>query len=269
MGAWLGLLATGLEPPLWLDDTAYSGRLLAGGQIPWRDVTALIAWRLKAFELLRPSLAVLDVGEVVTAHAAVTPGLAADRRPIGPLTALLSTGELQQHVAAIIRGLRSSFREPLALVVPSPRCWPMLAYLTAFNKKPPIGADEVDEASVLMASFLRGFGDTGVDALLLTDNEGSAPATASELDWYQSVFNVAHHYRWDLGMKMPTVPVDWHATDFVIARSGAAGIEIDPTFWAVDIAPPAVEPGGFRYASIPEHVAPERALARLAVLRGT
>jgi hypothetical protein len=272
MGAWLDRLAQRAEPALWLDDTAYSGRLLADGRIPWCDVTALIAWRLKAHALLKPSIAALDVGALTTAYAAASSGiasaLAADRRPVGPLATLLSAGELQRHVSETLRGLRQSFRVPLALVVPSPRHWPVLAYFSAFNTRPPIGADDVDDASVLIAGFLRGFGDTGVDVLLLTDDEASAPATAGEIDWYESVINVARHYRWDLGLRVPAVPMGWRGPDFLIAPSGASGVDVGDAFWAADGPAPPVAPRGFRHATIPKNAAPERVLSRLAILRG-
>src|SRR5580658_8004224 len=71
MAAWLDLLsAGGATLPLWLDDTDYSGRLLSGGRVPWLDPTALIAWRRRSVQLLKPSLNVLDVGRLAMAFAA-------------------------------------------------------------------------------------------------------------------------------------------------------------------------------------------------------
>jgi hypothetical protein len=268
MGAWLDLLATRADPPLWLDDTAYSSHLLAGGQIPWLDVTALIGWRLKAFALLKPSLAVLDAGALVAAFAAARLGRStvpgAQRQAIGPLVELLSTAELRQHVADVLHALRQSFRVPLALVMPSPRAWPALTYMNMFGERPQIGADETDEASVIMASFLRSFADSRIDALLLNDDAVSQPTTAEEVEWYQSVINVGRHYRWDVGLRVPSVPAGEGAFDFLIARTDARGVDVGDAFFDTDGPTPSVAQGGFLYARIPAQAAPERVLARLA-----
>jgi len=268
MGAWLDLLAASPRPPLWLDDTDYSGRLLAGGRIPWCDATALIAWRRQAVSLLKPSLGVLDVGRLAAAFAAASPALTAGvgRGPIDPLAALLASAPLRRHVAEVSKGLRLSLKMPLALVMPSPRAWPGLVYAGAFGASAPLGADQTDEASVYVADFLRSFGEAGVDALLLTDDPQTRPRDADEVGWYQSVLNVGRHYRWDVGLKTPEVPADDGGLDFLIAPTGARGVELGAPFWTMDAPVPAVAPGGFRYARIPQDTAPERVLAKLANL---
>ena len=271
MAAWLELLTACTEPPLWLDDTAYTGRLLAGGRVPWLDVTGLIGWRLKAATLLKPSLATLDVGAIAAAFVAASPArraaLAGHRGPTGPLAAMLAAVDLREHVAEVLQGLRRSFQVPLAIVMPSPRAWPALAYSNAFGERPVIGADETDDASVQMADFLRTFGATGVDVLLLTDDATSRPRTQEEVDWYQSVLNVGRHYRWDIGLKTPETPAGGEAGfDFLIAPKGARGVDVGDAFWDTDAGGPSVGSGGFLYARIPEDEAPERVLARLASL---
>ena len=271
MAAWLELLAACAEPPLWLDDTAYSGRLLAGGRIPWLDVTGLIGWRLKATALLKPSLAALDVGAIAAAFVAASPAqgaaLARERGPTGPLAAMLAAVDLRRHVAEVLKGLRHSFRMPLAIVMPSPRAWPALAYSSAFGERPVIGADETDAASVYMADFLRSFGEAGVDVLLLTDDATTRPRTQEEVDWYQSVLNVGRHYRWDVGLRTPQVPAGGEGGfDFLIAPQAARGVDVGDAFWETDADRPPAGPGGFLYARVPEDAAPERVLARLARL---
>ena len=61
MGAWVKMVVTAPQPPLWIDDTAYTSRLLLGGRSPWLDVAMCMNWRQRAIKLLRPSLAVLYV----------------------------------------------------------------------------------------------------------------------------------------------------------------------------------------------------------------
>ncbi len=267
MGAWLDLLSASPVPPLWLDDTDYSGRLLANGRIPWLDATALIRWRLQAVSLLKPSLAALDVGRLAAAFSAANPearAAAAARRPTGPLEALLCAASLRRHLAEVVQGLRQSVK--LALVMPSPRAWPNLAYQSALGASTTVGDDETDEASVCIADFLRSFAEVGVDALLLTDDADTQPRDADAVGLYQSVLNVAHHYRWDIGLKTPQVPAGVTGLDFMIAPEGAVGVDLGAAFWSTDGPGPATAPGGFRYARIPEDAPPERVLARLASL---
>jgi hypothetical protein len=47
---------------------------------------------------------------------------------------------------------------------------------------------------VFIADFLRAFGEAGVDALMLDEVDGHAADIAT----YQSVLNLAAHYRWDI-----------------------------------------------------------------------
>jgi hypothetical protein len=270
MGAWLDVLARGAGAPLWIDDTAYAGRLLAAGQVPWLDVTRLVDWRLRAFALLKPSLMALDLRPLVARFAAdqswgpATPAAAGD--PLAQLSLALLAPPLRQHVGDVLRGLRRSVRAPLALVVPSPRAWPALASYDAFGERPLIGPDEADEASVDIAAFLRGFADCGVDVLLMVDDTASQPRDVSELDWYQTVVNVARHYGWDIGVRLPAAVIGKGQLDFVIAPSGARGVDVGETFFEADEPAPAVTTGGFRYASIPAGASPERVLARLSIL---
>jgi hypothetical protein len=262
MGAWLDLLARDDGPPLWLDDTAYSGRLLAGGRVPWLEPSGLIGWRLKALALLKPSLAVLDVIALADAVAS--------RRPDQHRAAradVLATEELARHAAGALRGLRASTRQPLALVVSSPRAWPARLNTDLGAESVAPSLDDVDAIAVRMASFLRLFGDIGIDTLLMTEDGGSGLPTADELALYQPVVNVARHYRWDVGLKTPMVPEVSPPFDYLIAPAGAAGVEISDTFWRSGDPAPRVAVGGFRYGRIPDDLPPERVLARLADLR--
>ncbi len=270
MGAWLDLLSASPTPPLWLDDTDYSGRLLANGRIPWLEATALIGWRRQAVSLLKPSLMILDVGRVVAAFAASAPEVlvasSASRRSTGPLEALLGAEALRRHLAEVVQGLRQSVKLSVALVMPSPRAWPGIAYQNAFGATTAVGDDETDEASVCIAGFLRSFAEVGVDVLLLVDDQDTRPRDANAVDLYQSVLNVARHYRWDVGLKTPEVPAGDTGFDFMIAPEGAVGVDLAAAFWDVDGQVPAIAPDRFRYAQVPEDAAPERVLARLEAL---
>jgi hypothetical protein len=268
MAAWLDLIsAGGATLPLWLDDTDYSGRLLSGGRVPWLDPTALIAWRRRSVQLLKPSVSVLDVGRLAMAFAArrAAPGTA-ERAPTAALLALLSHEPLRRHIMEVLRGLRQSLRIPLALTIPAPNIWAAALCGTDRGGSLDIDAEQTDESSVYIADFLRSFAQLGVDAILLIDDAKGRADQLEQVGLYQPVLNVCRHYGWDIGIKILTAPEDDLGLDFVIAPQGARGVDVGAQFWEAGSVPPPVAPGGFRYARVPEDAAPEYVLAKLAAL---
>jgi hypothetical protein len=258
MGVWLNS-RLGAEPSLWLDDTAYCGRLLAEDRIPWLDLTRFLSWRTRASALLKSSVVSLDVGELARAYRA-------QYLPTATFAELLAAGDLRQHMAELLNALRRSFTEPLAIVIPSPRSWPTLT-VRGVDEAVPSGEEETDDASVLIADFLLNFRACGVDLLLMKDDPTNRACTASEIDWYRPVINVARHYRWAVGLKTPSAPPGDVSVDFLIAPAGARGVEVEAEFWLTEIAASKIPADGFRYATVPSALAPERALTRLAELR--
>lgn len=276
----LDRLAAGDKPLLWLDDTAYSDKLLAGGRTPWHDGAEYVAFRRKAHGLLRPDFVVIPIGRIAAAwvatHAALKEAMAAKKRTIAPARTLLADEELRAHLVEMLKGLRAAFQgAPFALSIPSPRAWVIEAWQLAFgaDAQVEVGGDEADSCSVYVAEFLRSFGESGVDGLLLEEREGAEPASAEEIAWYQPVINIAGHYRWDLGICLPSAAGfsgDVAGVQFVIAPkplAGAAnGLALGDPFWTGEAAP-AAPTGGFRYARIPADAVPEKVLERLATLR--
>lgn len=277
MGALLDLTAA--SSPLWLDYGDYAGRLLAGGQVPWGDVSAYVAWQRKAQGLLKSDVIALPLAPLCEAWLAAHPGLsetmAAKRRVVFPLKTLLADEALRSHIADLLTGLRASFpRQPLALVLPSPRAWMTLAYQQAHGVQDDAagGADDVDSAAMYLADFLRRFGDCGIDTLLLQERAGAEPADAAELEWYRPVFNVCTHYHWDCGLHLPVAvqaPGTVEGLGFVIAPHrldrGSPVIALGEAFWSGAEPPPAA--AGLRFAVVPASASPEAVLDRLAALR--
>lgn len=264
---------------LWIDDTAYSNRLLAGGKTPWGHAAEYVAYRRKAAGLLRPGVNVVPLAHFaeawITAHPDLREAMAAKKRVVVPAKTLLADEEFRAHMIDVLQGLRAAFgSSPLILSLPSPRAWVSIAYRQAFgdDADPEVGGDEADSCSVYVAEFLRSFGEVGVDGLLLEEAAGQEPASAEEIEWYQPVINVAGHYRWDIGLRFE----DGSAfagrvtgMTYVIAPTplecAANGVVIDDAFWAGSDAPSAPK-GGFRYLQIPADAVPEKVLERLATL---
>jgi hypothetical protein len=149
------------------------------------------------------------------------------------------------------------------------------AWRMAFGAGPDVemGVDEVDTCAVYVAEFLRSFGICGVDALLLEEAPGDEPADAEALGWYQPIFNIAEHYRWDLGLHLPDSDGSLSAlapVQFVITPRALAGViragTLPAAFWN-DTAPDPASTGKLRFATVPADAVPEHVLTRLAVLR--
>lgn len=262
MPAFLDLLRS--KPHvLWLECHAYCAQLLAGGEAPWLDAAAFVGWQRKAQGLLKADVVSLPMAAVIeawlSAHPALREEMAAKSRATFALRTLLADEPLRAHLLELVQGLRAGIAGvPLALVLPAPRAWVVIAYLQAHGESTEAGEDEADSASVYIADFLRTFGEAGVDALLLQAVEDGAGC--------QSLLNVAAHYRWDVGVQGATaVPA---GATFAVADAPQAelptGITPTEAFWQGE---PFAATGAFCYARIPVAAQPEAVLERLATLR--
>jgi hypothetical protein len=261
---------------LWLDYGAYAAQLLAGGQVPWLDADAAGGWLRKAQSLLKSDVVTLPVAAVVEAWLKAQPALVsamgAKKRTVYALKTLLAEDPLRAHLEGLTRVLRASLSgAPLVLVLPSPRLWVGLAYAQANGgEAAEVDADAVDSAAAYVADFLRSFAESGLDGLLLDESAETEPATAGDLQLYQAVFNVASHYRWDLGLRLPSgrgiAQGLAYALSPVALAGVATGLRLPAEFWDGGAAP-ELPAGCFRYAEIPAAANPEAVLERLAALR--
>ena len=266
MGAWVKMVVTAPQPPLWIDDTAYTSRLLLGGRSPWLDVAMCMNWRQRAIKLLRPSLAVLDVRALAADHVSRTGRLRElMRRGAGagsPLRILLSDADLRSHLRDLLLASRASTPQPLGITVPSPHNWLVQAYEAAFARMPDLSGDDIDDAASLCADFLRTCGDVGIDAVLIDAVGASSPGT--DLDDLGSIANLARYFRWDFGVQAAVQPAE--PTDFLVAPSGAMGIALGRAFWE-GAATPACGNKQFFHVTIPETAEPQLVQERLDRLR--
>ncbi|MFW2003736.1 hypothetical protein ACG9ZC_00385 [Acinetobacter baumannii] len=254
---------------LWLDYSDYADVLLAQGNTPWLDVATYVALKRTAQSLLRSDVIQLPVESVcaawVAAHPALREEMASKKRTGFALKTLLADAALREHLLALVNGLRASFANiPLALVCPTPHAWMTHAYQLAHGTHSSLALDEedVDSGSVYIADFLRIFGESGVDILLLQESVNISPM----LELYQSVFNVAAHYRWDAGIQV-TGEIAENSLDFVISpQPNTLGRELAAECW-IDETVPDYPDNGFFFVRVPADAKPERVLTRIAQLR--
>jgi hypothetical protein len=274
------IAAAGARRLLWLDHTAYSAALLAGGHAPWLDAAGCTAWQRQAQGLLRSDVLTLPLADLAAAWLARDATLLAamagkTRRAHGPLKECLASGPLRARAAALATALRAAMPGVLlVLAMPSPRDWvARVITLAGGSAAAEVDEDAVDAAAACIADFLRGFASVGVDAVLLRESRPWADAeSALWIELYQPVANVARHYGWDWGVQLPEA-AEVHGTQapgFMIAPSpcgtGPTGLAVPASFWHGE-ALPAPPPGSFDAAEIPATAHPETVLARLATLR--
>jgi len=268
------------KPGVWLDFYAYAAKLLAKGNVPWLDQAQFVSFLSTAQSLLRSDVISLPLESLVEAllDDDLRAAMKAKSRPGFPLRTLLQDAKLRDTAMGLLTPLRASHQGvPLALLLPSPRRWLAGAYRSAHGAAldPEVAGDndEIDSAAVYLADFLRCFADANIDALLLQENPGEAPAAAEQWACYDPVVNIAKHYRWEVGVLDPAPAAPLAAgsgIDFCIAPALAAGTSggliLDEAFWQDADAPPPGS-GLFRYATIPADATPETVLQQLAKLR--
>jgi hypothetical protein len=92
------------------------------------------------------------------------------------------------------------------------------------------------------------------------------------IDVYKPLFNLAEHYRWAIGIKVPRGDnlEALKGPDFWIAPHAVAGARIGvttpPKFWSGEVRPER-STGGFIFVEVPAAEKPESVLERLATLR--
>lgn len=268
------------KPGVWIDFYAYAADLLAKGKVPWLDQAQFVSFHATAQSLLRSDVISLPLEALATAllDDPLRAAMKAKSRPGFPLRTLLQDAKLRDTAIGLLSPLRASYQQhPLTLLVPSPRRWLGGAYLaahgTALDAAVAGDGDEIDSAAVYLADFLRCFADSNIDALLLLENPGEAPASAEQWAWYDPVTNIAKHYRWQVGVldPAPVAPLTpGPAIDFCVAPSLAAGtpggLMLAADFWQGG-TPQPLEQGQFRYATIPAGAVPETVLQQLSQLR--
>ncbi|VVN79855.1 hypothetical protein PS834_00996 [Pseudomonas fluorescens] len=268
---------------LWLKSSAYTRRLLQGTADAdvWTSAASFLAWFSQSHSLLKPQVAVLEVGELFDTWIARSGGLesrlAKRRRPTTALRSLLAEEEPKTLLAEVIDAVDSHLRGrvPLVLAMPSPRHWLGHANRLANQPDETPDADTVEDASIYLADLLRSVSTKPVSGVLLEEAAADSTFSRADLQRYSSVVNVARHYRWSLGLRLPPgTPVPESGLedfDVVItegeARAGlySRGRDISAEF--THRLPRPLADGEFYFVSVNPELHPETVLQTLELLR--
>lgn len=272
---------------VWLKSAEYTSRLLLGAASdPWQGAAQYLAYFSQAHGLLRPDVAVVEVGGLYDSWLARNPELRTEmgskRRLAFPLRKLLEAetprailGEVLEAVVAHLRG-----QVPLVLALPSPRNWLYQANLQAGRDDVELDADGIEDSAMYVADVLRSVSHHPVSGLLFEERMGDAGCGPLELERYRPLFNVAKHYRWGVAVRLGDAPLAaLPAPGDVDALIGgtaaevagapcALGLDVGDALWS-GAEPPALAPGQFYFVDIPKDQRPELVLDSLTKLRGS
>lgn len=269
---------------VWLKSSAYTTRLLLGeAGDPWEGAAQYLAWFSQAHGLLRPDVAVVEVGELYDSWLARHPDLRAElgakRRLSYPLRKLLEPeapravlAEVLEAVAAHLRG-----QVPLVLAMPSPRAWLYCANLLAGRSDVELDGDGIEDAAMYVADVLRAVSHLPVSGLLLEEGSACTGQGAVDAELYRPLLNVAQHYRWAVAIRLAGEPLQaWPAAAEVQAIIGspaqregagqASGVDVGDDLWSGQPVP-ALGEAQFYFAEVPRTHRPEQVLESLERLR--
>jgi hypothetical protein len=274
----------GDSPRLWIDFNAYTKKLLlAEGENPWTTPASYMSFYGQAHGLVKADIVVLNVWDLyqhwMQEDKDALESMVTKRRVTVPVKNMLAAFAPRELLAEVITAVSNNYNGsvPIVLVMPSPRALVVKAYQAANDGD--IEPDEmsVDTAAMYVADYLRYFSDTDLSGVLLMEDESLMPLNSEELSWYQPVFNVTKHYRWAVGVHLPTEIENFvlpEGVNFSIlpAKSdladGSLGIDISEQLWDEKSDPVGAKSTGFYYLSIPEASKPESVLDTLSNLKG-
>jgi hypothetical protein len=267
---------------VWLKSSGYARRLLLGeAGDPWLSAAGYLAFFSQAHGLLRPDVAIIDVGELLASwagrHADLVTEMGSKRRATFPLRKLLEAEGPRHLLAEVLDAVSGCLRgqAPAVLALPTPRGFLAFANELVGRADTAIEGDDLEDAAMYMADFFRSVSQAPVGGILLDD--GAHPTLGSEVERCRPVLNVAAHYRWGVAWRAAgdaeAVGAIAEVADAVITPlpvplfSKAVGLDIGQVLWAGGPLP-ALAANQFYFAEIPETQKPESVLDNLARLRG-
>lgn len=274
------------SPRLWIDFNAYTKKLLLGeNENPWASPASYMSFYGQAHGLVKAEIVVLDVWDLfqhwMQEDDEAIPSMAGKRRVTVALKTMLEAFAPRELLAEVITAMSNNYGDavPMVLVLPSPRLFLAKAHKAANGVDVEPDESNIDTASMYLADFLRYFSETNLSGVLLMEDSALMPTNGSELSWYQPVINVAKHYRWTVGVYLPSVDTDFSVPDdinFTIvsnepgAEVNAMGVDITSQLWNGQDTEEVLDSEGkaFYYLTIPTDAKPESVLETLSSLRG-
>jgi len=268
---------------LWLKSFSYTKRLLVGESgNPWESASRYLTYFSQAQGLLRPDVAVIEVGELFRAwlkqNPTVREEMGGKRKLSYPLRKMLEQPQPRELLAEIIEAVVAQLRGqvPLVLSMPSPGYWLHRANLAAGRDDVELDGDSIEDSAMYVADLARSVSGAAVGGLLLEESFPEVTLGASDLELYRPLINVARHYRWPLALRMGAAGVvdnpalrdiDVFIGAGELPSAGSAhGVDVSKLVWSGEQVPELTSKQ-FYFVDIPEDALPEHVLESLAWLK--
>lgn len=273
----------GVNIRTWLKSFSYSKRLLLGESgNPWESASKYIAYFSQAQRLLKPDVAVLEVGELfdtwLQSNPTVKQELLEKRKLSYPLRKLLEQSQPRELLAEIIDAVSSQLRGqmPLVLSMPSPRYWLYQVNQMAGRGKVVPDEANIEDSAMYMADLARSVSGSCVGGLLLEESFSEFNLGSSDLELYRPLINVAKHYRWPLALRIGEGKVIDNPAlqDFdvvigagnLLSAGKAQGVDVSEMVWTGELFSKLTS-RQFYFVDIPRDATPELVLETLSTLK--
>jgi len=268
---------------IWLKSSAYTRRLLLGelGD-PWESAGKYLAYFSQTQGLLKPDVAVLEVGDLFDSWLQRNPGvrleLAGKRKLSYPLKKLLEQSQPRELLAEIIYATLAHLcgQTSLILAMPSPRYWLQQANHAAGREAAALDEGSIEDAAMYMADLIRSISNLAVGGILFEEPQAESHMGPANFELYRPIINVAKHYRWPIAVRLGNDNVVQNAalTDIDVliglpslqSPMSATGVDVSQVFWA-DQPLPEITAKQFYFIEIPRDATPEHVLDSLSKLR--
>jgi hypothetical protein len=236
--------------------------ILQGRDVPWQEPMAYSNFFGQAQGLLKPDVALLDLGTLyanaVATNAVLRTSLSAKSRTGYALKTLLadeSTAAAALQLATVVSRTSSA---PLVLQIPSPMLWLALTHeVSGAGTVTDLTVDHVENAAMHVAGWLRRLSKLPVSMLLLDERwTGTDFMPLVDSSAYTAVSNVTGNYRWTLARRT--------REGVNVLGSAVTGTLVPQDYWLSDAR--STTAGDFLFAEIPAHAVPETVLSQLAKL---
>lgn len=267
----------------WIKSFSYTKRLLVGESgDPWESASKFLTYFSQAQGLLKPDVAVIEVGELFDAwlsrNQAIKAELTGKRKLSYPLRKLLEQSQPRELLAEIIEAVLAQLRGqlPLVLSMPSPGYWLFRANRAAGRDDVAPDGDSIEDSAIYLADLARSVSSAAVGGLLLEESFPDIDLGSSDLELYRPLINVAKHYRWPLALRMGAGKVvDNPALQEIDVLIGAGSIPHAGSAQGIDVTNvvfsgeqvPELSPTQFYFLDIPKESKPEHVLEILTKLK--
>jgi len=236
--------------------------ILQGRDVPWHQPTAYSNFFGQAQGLLKPDVALLDLGTLYANAVATNDGLrsslSARSRTGFALKTLLANETTAAAALELATVVSHTSAAPLVLQIPSPMLWLAVTHeLSGAGAVADLTTADAENAAMHIAGWLRRLSPLPVSMLILDERwTGTGDLPLVDGSAYTPVSNVTGNYRWALARR---------TLDGVdILGSEVTGTVVPQDYWLSDAT--SASDGDFLFAEIPPHAVPETVLSQLAKL---